>query len=105
MLRAGSDCATGGAAVALTRLYVVCCKGLTEDTLACMFRAYPGLEYCDLKRDHLTGQSRVRARAPGSLHAPAFLCDLYLAVHCSRAHLTPESSRPCELSLAGTKII
>ena len=64
MLRAGgSDC--GGA---LTRLYVVCCKGLTEDTLACMFRAFPGLEYCDLKRDHLTGQSRVRPPG-GSPHA------------------------------------
>lgn len=53
--RAGSECGAG----ALTRLYVVCAKSVSEDVLACLFRAFPGLEYCDLKRDHVTGQPRV----------------------------------------------
>jgi hypothetical protein len=60
MLRTGSDCGVASSGGALTRLYVVCAKGVSEDVLACLFRAFPGLEYCDLKRDHLTGASRVR---------------------------------------------
>lgn len=43
----------------MTRLYVVVSKGVSEDVLTRLFRAFPGLEYCDLKRDHTTGQSRV----------------------------------------------
>ncbi|CAL8466686.1 g6222 [Coccomyxa elongata] len=42
----------------MTRLYVVVSKGVSEDVLTRLFRAFPGLEYCDLKRDHTTGQSR-----------------------------------------------
>ncbi len=45
----------------LTRLYVVVSKGVSEDVLTRLFRVFHGLEYCDLKRDHTTGQSRVSA--------------------------------------------
>ncbi|KAK9916623.1 hypothetical protein WJX75_005036 [Coccomyxa subellipsoidea] len=49
---------THGASQNMTRLYVVVSKGVSEDILTRLFRAFPGLEYCDLKRDHTTGQSR-----------------------------------------------
>ena len=56
---AGMGRLTHGASQNMTRLYVVVSKGVSEDILTRLFRAFPGLEYCDLKRDHTTGQSRV----------------------------------------------
>ena len=33
-------------------------QGATEDMVARIFRSFPGMEYCDLKRDRVTGQSK-----------------------------------------------
>ncbi|KAL3140232.1 RNA-binding protein 45 [Trebouxia sp. C0009 RCD-2024] len=40
------------------RLFVVIHKSATEDMVAHIFRSFPGMEYCDLKRDRITGQSK-----------------------------------------------
>lgn len=44
----------------LLRLYVVHYKGASEAQLTSVFNQVSGLEYCDVKRDHATGMSRVR---------------------------------------------
>lgn len=36
-------------------------QSATEDMVAHIFRSFPGMEYCDLKRDRITGQSKVLA--------------------------------------------
>jgi hypothetical protein len=41
------------------RLFVVVHKSVSEEQLRLLFRQYPGCEYCDLKRDKLTGRSKV----------------------------------------------
>ena len=33
-------------------------QGATEDMVARIFRSFPGMDYCDLKRDRVTGQSK-----------------------------------------------
>jgi hypothetical protein len=38
---------------------VVVHKSVSEEQLRLLFRQYPGCEYCDLKRDKLTGRSKV----------------------------------------------
>eukprot|EP01026_Neomeris_dumetosa_P022794 TRINITY_DN1965_c0_g1_i1.p4 TRINITY_DN1965_c0_g1~~TRINITY_DN1965_c0_g1_i1.p4 ORF type:complete len:248 (-),score=28.05 TRINITY_DN1965_c0_g1_i1:3228-3971(-) len=40
------------------RLFVVVHKGVTEEQLARCFRRFPGMEYCDLKCDRITGRSK-----------------------------------------------
>ncbi|GFH06706.1 uncharacterized protein HaLaN_01378 [Haematococcus lacustris] len=45
------------------RLFIVVHKGVPEEMLARLFRRFPGMEYCDLKKDRATGRSKVR---PGS---------------------------------------
>ena len=40
------------------RLFVVVHKGVNEESLASLFRCYPGMEYLNLKRDRLTGRSK-----------------------------------------------
>mmetsp|Transcript_24609 Transcript_24609/g.44251 ORF Transcript_24609/g.44251 Transcript_24609/m.44251 type:complete len:469 (-) Transcript_24609:1230-2636(-) len=40
------------------RLFVVVNKNVTEDTIARLFRRFPGMEYCDLKKDKFTGTSK-----------------------------------------------
>lgn len=40
------------------RLFVVIHKSATEEMVARIFRSFPGMEYCDLKRDRVTGQSK-----------------------------------------------
>ena len=47
----------------LTRLYIVVSKAVAEDTLEYLFGVFEGLEYVDLKRDHVSGLSRVRTSA------------------------------------------
>ena len=47
----------------LTRLYIVVSKAVADDTLEYLFGVFEGLEYVDLKRDHVSGLSRVRASA------------------------------------------
>ena len=38
---------------------VWCVQSATEEMVARIFRSFPGMEYCDLKRDRVTGQSKV----------------------------------------------
>lgn len=40
------------------RLFVVVHKGVTEDAIARLFRRFPGMEYCDLKKERATGKSK-----------------------------------------------
>lgn len=40
------------------RLFIVVHKSVTEDNLARLFRRFDGMEYCDLKKDRLTGKSK-----------------------------------------------
>lgn len=40
------------------RLFIVVHKGVNEETLASVFRSFPGMEYLDLKRDRSTGRSK-----------------------------------------------
>jgi hypothetical protein len=48
----------------LLRLYVVHHKAATESQLTSLFNQLPGMVYCDLKRDHSTGLSRVLVYHP-----------------------------------------
>ncbi|PSC73543.1 RNA-binding 45 isoform B [Micractinium conductrix] len=41
-----------------TRLFVVVHKSVGDESLARIFRAFPGMEYCDLKKDRMTGRSK-----------------------------------------------
>lgn len=34
-------------------------QGVSEDAVARLFRRFPGMEYCDLKKDRATGRSKV----------------------------------------------
>eukprot|EP00983_Pelagomonas_calceolata_P015390 487850-Pelagomonas_calceolata.AAC.4 len=34
-------------------------QGVGEEAIARLFRRYPGMEYCDLKKDRETGKSKV----------------------------------------------
>jgi RNA recognition motif-containing protein len=40
------------------RLFIVVHKGVNEESLASLFRCYPGMEYINLKRDRVTGRSK-----------------------------------------------
>jgi len=40
------------------RLFIVCPKSLTQEQLARVFSRVPGMEYCDLKKDKRTGDSK-----------------------------------------------
>ncbi|KAL6758294.1 hypothetical protein V8C86DRAFT_3134492 [Haematococcus lacustris] len=40
------------------RLFIVVHKGVPEEMLARLFRRFPGMEYCDLKKDRATGRSK-----------------------------------------------
>jgi len=40
------------------RLFVVCHKSVTQDQLARLFSRYPGMEYCDLKKNKQTDESK-----------------------------------------------
>lgn len=53
------------------RLFVVVYKGATEDTLARLFRKFPGMEYCDLKKDKRTGKSKGYCYVNYSTHEAA----------------------------------
>jgi len=45
-------------AVPRQRLFIVCHKSVTQDQLARLFSRYPGMEYCDLKRNKQTDESK-----------------------------------------------
>jgi hypothetical protein len=49
----------GGPPLSQQRLFVVVHKSVSDDQLRLLFRQYPGMEYCDLKRDKATGKSKV----------------------------------------------
>jgi hypothetical protein len=53
----------GGPPLSQQRLFVVVHKSVSDDQLRLLFRQYPGMEYCDLKRDKATGKSKVGAAA------------------------------------------
>jgi len=40
------------------RLFIVCHKTVNQDQLARLFSRYPGMEYCDLKKDKQSGESK-----------------------------------------------
>lgn len=40
------------------RLFIVVHKAASEEAVAALFRSFPGMEYCDLKRDRATGRSK-----------------------------------------------
>ncbi|KAF6259639.1 hypothetical protein COO60DRAFT_988185 [Scenedesmus sp. NREL 46B-D3] len=48
----------GGPPLSQQRLFVVVHKSVSDDQLRLLFRQYPGMEYCDLKRDKATGKSK-----------------------------------------------
>jgi hypothetical protein len=52
----------GGPPLSQQRLFVVVHKSVSDDQLRLLFRQYPGMEYCDLKRDKATGKSKVGTR-------------------------------------------
>lgn len=35
-------------------------QSVSDEQLARLFRRFPGMEYCDLKKDRTTGRSKVR---------------------------------------------
>jgi hypothetical protein len=37
-------------------------QGVSEETISRLFRRFPGMEYCDLKKDRETGKSKVSVR-------------------------------------------
>jgi RNA recognition motif-containing protein len=45
-------------AIPRQRLFVVCHKSVTQDQLARLFSRFPGMEYCDLKKNKQTGESK-----------------------------------------------
>lgn len=47
-----------GVPLSKQRLFVVVHKGVTEDAIARLFRRFPGMEYCDLKKERATGKSK-----------------------------------------------
>ncbi|GMH37093.1 hypothetical protein BSKO_04966 [Bryopsis sp. KO-2023] len=53
------------------RLFVVVYKGVTEEMLARLFRRFPGMEYCDLKKDKRTGKSKGYCYVNYSTHEAA----------------------------------
>ncbi|KAF5828332.1 hypothetical protein DUNSADRAFT_17777, partial [Dunaliella salina] len=55
-----SSAANNAAGLPLSRqrLFVVIHKGVGEEAIARLFRRYPGMEYCDLKKDRETGKSK-----------------------------------------------
>lgn len=55
-----------GATLSKQRLFVVVHKGVAEDAIARLFRRFPGMEYCDLKKDRATGKSKVM---PSQVHS------------------------------------
>ena len=51
-----------------------CCQGVKEEELARLFRRFPGMEYCDLKKDKKTGKSKVSCCRCGVWSACTFIC-------------------------------
>eukprot|EP01132_Coremiostelium_polycephalum_P004716 gene4716-5890_t len=47
-----------GYPVSRQRLFVVCHKSITQESLYRLFSRYPGMEYCDLKKDKITNKSK-----------------------------------------------
>ena len=54
-------------------------QSATEEMIARIFRCFPGMEYCDLKRDRVTGQSKASLSQPTDLQWfwPRQVCMLY----------------------------
>ena len=61
-------------------------QSATEEMVARIFRSFPGMEYCDLKRDRITGQSKV-ARFPMPRQLVPNYSQIVLAID-ARTHLS-----------------
>lgn len=86
-----------------TRLYVVVSKAVSADILGSIFRTVPGLQFCDLKRDHRTGQSRARSQPAGMLIIPCpclhhvMSCpDLIMSAGGKAIHVGASCTSACE---------
>eukprot|EP00210_Caulerpa_lentillifera_P003744 g3577.t1 len=53
------------------RLFVVVYKGVSEEMLSRLFRRFPGMEYCDLKKDKKTNKSKGYCYVNYSTHEAA----------------------------------
>lgn len=73
------------------RLFVVCSKAASSDQLARLFGRYPGMEYCDLKKNKQTGESKGFAYINYSTPQAAMMArdylDGYEFPHGSGSHL------------------
>jgi len=73
------------------RLFVVCNKGISSDQLARLFGRYPGMEYCDLKKNKSTDESKGFAYINYSTPQAAMMArdylDGYEFPHGSGSHL------------------
>lgn len=59
-LQAGSPVSpnNNNSPISKQRLFLVVHKGVTEEMIARLFRKLPGMEYCDLKKDRVSGKSK-----------------------------------------------
>eukprot|EP00192_Tetraselmis_astigmatica_P002068 CAMPEP_0117690412 /NCGR_PEP_ID=MMETSP0804-20121206/25109_1 /TAXON_ID=1074897 /ORGANISM="Tetraselmis astigmatica, Strain CCMP880" /LENGTH=994 /DNA_ID=CAMNT_0005503449 /DNA_START=86 /DNA_END=3070 /DNA_ORIENTATION=+ len=60
-----------GPAAGPQRLFVVVAKSVSAEQLSHLFKRFPGMEYCDLKRDQATGRSKGYAYIKYSTHRSA----------------------------------
>jgi len=78
------------------RLFVVVYKGVSEDMLARLFRKYPGMEYCDLKKDKKTNRSKGYCYVNYSTHESAALA----VQHLNGIEFPPQSSHRLKVMFA-----
>ena len=69
------------------RLFVVVHKAAQEEGLTRLFRSFPGMENCDLKRDRLTGAATSLWRGPAGI---TLRCS-YVQAPCSQTQLVVEA--------------
>eukprot|EP00798_Chlamydomonas_sp_ICE-L_P017134 gene17134-23438_t len=94
------------------RLYVVVNKAVTSDEISRLFKRYPGMEFCDLKKDDNTGKSKgfcyvnysraeMASSALRDLHLSEFpphsghrIKVMFAEQLGPKPHVTPASTRP-----------
>eukprot|EP01111_Echinosteliopsis_oligospora_P018644 TRINITY_DN867_c0_g1_i1.p1 TRINITY_DN867_c0_g1~~TRINITY_DN867_c0_g1_i1.p1 ORF type:complete len:506 (+),score=117.47 TRINITY_DN867_c0_g1_i1:143-1660(+) len=63
------------------RLFVVCHKSVTQDQLSRLFSRFPGMEYCDVKKNKQSGESKgfayINYSTPQAAHMAKEQMDLY----------------------------
>lgn len=70
-VNAGLSPSSNPPALSKQRLFVVVYKGVKEEELARLFRRFPGMEYCDLKKDKKTAKSKGYCYVNYSTHESA----------------------------------